>query len=119
MTFQEPRGIIISETRKKGDRAIVPYYKLARSDNQFVQNGRDMDKAVRECMKQLNEPCFRSTKSRDGDRTKAIAKWGKKYDLSQFAIHHRFDGLVGLVPRDLHVAIHHYGYFWRLAHETA
>ena len=98
---------------------MVPSYRLARSDNEFVQNGRAMDKAVRETMNQLGESCFRSTKNRGSDRAKAIAKWGKKYDLSQFAIHHRFDGLVGLVPRDLHVAIHHYGYFWRMSHEFA
>lgn len=79
-------------------------------------NGLEMDKAVRETMNQLDEHCFRSTKNRDKDRAKAIAKWGSKYDLKDYAIHHRFDGLVGLVPRDLHTVIHHFGYFWRLSH---
>ena len=45
-----------------------------------------------------------------------ITKYGKKVDLKEFAIHHRFDGLVGLVPRELHESIHHYGYFYRLGH---
>ena len=45
-----------------------------------------------------------------------VNKYGKKVDLKEFAIHHRFDGLVGLVPRELHESIHHYGYFYRLGH---
>ena len=45
-----------------------------------------------------------------------ITKYGKKVDLKEFAIHHRFDGLVGLVPRELHKSVHHYGYFYRLEH---
>ena len=79
-------------------------------------NGLAIDDAVRETMKQLGLPCFRSTKNRDADRAKAIKLWGKKVNLKKFAIHHRFDGLVGLIPREPHTAIHHFGYFWRLSH---
>ena len=79
-------------------------------------NGLAIDDAVKVTMKQLGFPLFRSTKDRDRDRAKAIALWGNKVNLHEFAIHHRFDGLVGLIPREPHASISHFGYFWRLSH---
>lgn len=83
-----------------------------------TQNGFVMDEETKKTMKALNLKMFRSAKNRSLDRKKAIAKYGKKVNLSEYAIHHRFDGLVGLVPRELHKSIPHNGYFYRLEYTT-
>ena len=91
-------------------------YEINTSDDVNIIAGREMDKQTKATMKILGLQHFRSTKDRKKDRLMAIAKYGNKVDLKEFAIHHRFDGLVGLVPRELHESIHHYGYFYRLGH---
>ena len=91
-------------------------YEINTSDDINIIAGLEMDKQTKATMKILGLQHFRSTKNRKKDRLKAIAKYGEKVDLKEFAIHHRFDGLVGLVPRELHMSIHHYGYFYRLEH---
>ena len=91
-------------------------YEINTSDDVNIIAGREMDKQTKATMKILGLQHFRSTKDRKKDRLKAITKNRKKVDLKEFAIHHRFDGLVGLVPRELHESIHHYGYFYRLGH---
>lgn len=91
-------------------------YEINTSDDVNIIAGREMDKQTKATMKILGLQHFRSTKNRKKDRLKAIAKYGNKVDLKEFAIHHRFDGLVGLVPRELHKSVHHYGYFYRLEH---
>ena len=91
-------------------------YEINTSDDINIIAGREMDKQTKATMKILGLQHFRSTKDRKKDRLMAIAKYGNKVDLKEFAIHHRFDGLVGLVPRELHESIHHYGYFYRLGH---
>ena len=75
-----------------------------------------MDKATFDTMKQLQLHCFRSTNDREQDRLKANTLYKDKVNLKDFAIHHTFRGLVGLVPRELHSAINHFGYFWRRNH---
>lgn len=94
---------------------MVSLYRLKHSKDIRVQNGLLMDSWTFDTMKQLDLHCFRSTKNRKEDRDKAIELYGDLVDLSEFAIHHTFRGLVGLVPRDAHVAKYHNGYFWRLA----
>ena len=91
-------------------------YEINTSDDINIIAGLEMDKQTKATMKILGLQHFRSTKDRKKDRLMAIAKYGNKVDLKEFAIHHRFDGLVGLVPRELHQSIHHYGYFYRLEH---
>ena len=91
-------------------------YEINTSDDVNIIAGREMDKQTKATMKILGLQHFRSTKDRKKDRLKAITKYRKKVDLKEFAIHHRFDGLVGLVPRELHESIHHYGYCYRLGH---
>ena len=91
-------------------------YEINTSDDINIIAGLEMDKQTKATMKILGLQHFRSTKDRKKDRLMAIAKYGNKVDLKEFAIHHRFDGLVGLVPRELHESIHHYGYFYRLEH---
>ena len=91
-------------------------YEINTSDDINIIAGLEMDKQTKATMKILGLQHFRSTKDRKKDRLMAIAKYGNKVDLKEFAIHHRFDGLVGLVPRELHESIHHYGYFYRLGH---
>ena len=91
-------------------------YEINTSDDINIIAGLEMDKQTKATMKILGLQHFRSTKDRKKDRLMAVAKYGNKVDLKEFAIHHRFDGLVGLVPRELHESIHHYGYFYRLGH---
>ena len=75
-----------------------------------------MDQATFETMKQLNLHCFRTTQNRSLDRKKAYSLYHDKVNMDDFAVHHTFRGLVGLVPRKLHIAVHHVGYFWRHSH---
>ena len=91
-------------------------YEINTSDDINIIAGLEMDKQTKATMKILGLQHFRSTKDRKKDRLMAVAKYGNKVDLKEFAIHHRFDGLVGLVPRELHKSVHHYGYFYRLGH---
>ena len=91
-------------------------YEINTSDDINIIAGLEMDKQTKVTMKILGLQHFRSTKDRKKDRLMAIAKYSNKVDLKEFAIHHRFDGLVGLVPRELHKSVHHYGYFYRLEH---
>lgn len=91
-------------------------YEINTSDDINIIAGLEMDKQTKATMKILGLQHFRSTKDRKKDRKMAVAKYGNKVDLKEFAIHHRFDGLVGLVPRELHKSVHYYGYFYRLEH---
>ncbi len=92
--------------------------ELREENEERTDNGFFMDEETKKTMKALNLKMFRSAKNRNLDRKKAIAKYGKKVDLSKYAIHHRFDGLVGLVPRELHKSVPHNGYFYRLQYTT-
>ena len=109
-----PRGIIKTEKRKE-KRKTLSRYQLNTSDDLDIMCGLKMDKATKECMKQLDLPRMRSTGDRKIDRTNAIKRWKDKVNLKDFAIHHCFDGLIGLVPRDLHTKVHHKGYISRLS----
>lgn len=94
---------------------MVSLYRLKNSDDLRVQNGLIMDSMTFDTMKALGLHCFRSTKNREEDYCKAVALYSQKVNLKDFAIHHTFRGLVGLVPRELHTSFAHNGYFWRLA----
>lgn len=94
---------------------MVSLYALKSSDELEVMSGLAMDEATFTTMKQLDLHCFRSTKNRELDRRKAAHLYGDKVNLKEFAVHHTFRGLVGLVPRELHSSVHHFGYFWRIA----
>lgn len=96
---------------------MIPLYRLKNSDDIRVLNGLEMDKACKQTMAQLNLKFIRSVKNRDIDRVKAIKKYSQAVNLKQYAIHHCFNGLVGLVPRKLHSKINHCGYFYRLKPE--
>lgn len=89
---------------------------LKEDTNERTLNGFVIDEEAKKTMKALNLKMFRSSKDRNEDRKKAIAKYQKKVDLRKYAIHHRFDGLVGLVPIELHKSIPHNGYFYRLTY---
>lgn len=93
---------------------MMTRYEINSSADLNIQNGLLMDRITDETMKALNLKHFRSMKDRKADRKKAIEKWSNKVDLSLYAIHHRFDGLVGLAPREIHQKVHHVGYFYRL-----
>ena len=101
---------------------MLSYYELHTSTEEKVLNGFVIDEQKNSTMKALGLKQFRSCGkkynekyARKKDREKAKKLWGDKVDLSQYRIHHGFNGLVGLVPKDLHTAITHYGYFWRLS----
>ena len=93
---------------------MIALKELKNSSDLRVLDGFLMDNLAKETMKALNLSFFRSTKNREEDREKAIAKYGDKVDLSLYAIHHTYSGLVGLAPRELHESVKHMGYFYRL-----
>lgn len=94
---------------------MVTLYALKHSDDYRVSNGLQMDRITFEVMKSLNLRCFRSTGNRETDRQKAAMLYRDKVNLTDYAVHHTFRGLVGLVPRQFHSSVHHFGYFWRIA----
>lgn len=75
----------------------------------------EIDRATGETMKQLHLQMFRSTGDRAKDRRKAEKRFGKDLINQGFEIHHRLDGLVGLIPTELHRGIPHVGFIKRLA----
>jgi len=75
----------------------------------------EIDRATGETMKQLHLQMFRSTGDRSKDRRKAEKRFGKELINKGFDIHHRMDGLVGLIPTELHRGIPHVGFIKRLA----
>lgn len=93
---------------------MIPLRNLKNSDDQRVLDGFVMDEITRETMKALNLKFMRSSKNRDTDRKKAIARFGKTVNLKDYAIHHCYNGLVGLAPIEIHKSINHRGYFYRL-----
>ena len=95
---------------------MLSLYALKNSDDVRTLDGLKMDALALETMKALDLKCFRSTKDRALDRQKAIGKYAEKVDLSLYAIHHTYRGLVALVPREIHSQVAHNGYFYRLAH---
>lgn len=95
---------------------MITRYELNHSDDINIIQGIKMDKLTRETMNKLNLKCFRSSKNRYQDRKKAQQLYKNVQDLNSYAIHHMFNGLVGLVPKDIHQSTYHYGYFYRLNH---
>ena len=75
----------------------------------------EIDRATGETMKQLHLQMFRSTGDRSKDRRKAEKRFGKELINKGFDIHHHMDGLVGLIPTELHRGIPHVGFIKRLA----
>lgn len=101
---------------------MVRLDKLRKDKTKATANGFIMDEITRQTMKELGFQFIRSCgknepnvkKARRIDRKKAIERFGKKVDLSLYAIHHCYNGLVGLAPREVHTSMHHNGYFYRL-----
>lgn len=83
--------------------------------DEIFENSVQIDKATRETMKQLHLQMFRSSGNRAQDRRKAEKRFSKELINKGFEIHHRMDGLVGLIPTELHRAIPHVGFIKRLA----
>ena len=104
---------------------MLSYYELTHDDDEMTLNGLFIDQQLVATMKALGLKRFRSCAknvdneqlARAKDRAKAKKLYGNKVDLSEYRIHHSFNGLVGLVPKDLHTALKHNGYFWRLSFE--
>lgn len=100
--------------------------RVLRQDDSFrTQDGFIIDDIAKETMKALNLHFIRSSgnklpkdKARALDRKKAKERFGKVVDMNLYAIHHCYNGLVGLVPIEIHRAIAHNGYFYRLELST-
>lgn len=100
---------------RKGVTKMLSLKELKEDTDLRTQDGFLMDALAKETMKALDLKFVRSAKNRMVDRKKAVARFGKSVDLTQYAIHHCYNGLVGLVPRTIHESIKHRGYFYRLA----
>ena len=96
---------------------MIPRRVLNASTDRRIQNGIQLDKLATDTMKDLNLKGFRSTKVRHTDRKIAIDKYADKVNLKEYAIHHCFNGIVKLVPIDVHKHTNHYGYFYRLNYQ--
>jgi len=97
---------------------MVALRVLRQDDDIRTQNGFLIDSIAKETMASLNLHFIRSTKDRQIDRKKAVERFSKVVDLKLYAIHHCYNGYVGLVPREIHTHISHRGYFYRLKLST-
>jgi len=98
---------------------MVSRYALKTSNDLQIMDGLAMDKLTLSTMQELGLKCIRSKKDRPIDRRNAVKRWGDAVNLKDYAVHHMFDGRIGLAPIEIHRAIHHKGYFWRLKHTDA
>lgn len=105
---------------------MVALRVLRQDDDMRTQDGFVIDSIAKETMRALNLKFIRSSgnklperKARTLDRKKAVERFSKSVNLDLYAIHHCYNGLVGLVPREIHRQISHRGYFYRLKLSTA
>ena len=83
--------------------------------DEIFETSVEIDRATRETMKQLHLRMFRSSGDRAKDRRKAEKRFSKELISKGFEIHHCMNGLVGLIPAELHRGIPHVGFIKRLA----
>lgn len=106
-----------NDYRKAGNTmTLIPRKKFAEIVGEMIfDTSVEIDRATGVTMKQLNMKMFRSTGNRSKDRLIAEKRFGKELISKGFEIHHRMDGLVGLIPTELHRGIPHVGFIKRLA----
>ena len=104
---------------------MVALRVLRQEDNLDTQYGFEIDRIAKETMQALNLKFIRSSgnklpekQARAVDYRKAKKRFSKVVDMKLYAVHHCYNGLVGLVPKDIHSHVSHNGYFYRLKLST-
>ena len=106
-----------NDYRKAGDTmTMIPRKEFAEIVGEMIfDTSIEIDRGTGVTMKQLGLKIFRSSGNRNKDRLIAVKRLGKELFSKGIEIHHRMDGLVGLIPTELHRGVPHVGFIKRLA----